>query len=225
MKRKQLFVVALVAVLSTLSFSAKALTESEAKAVRASVADVRLPELGARAASIVTQANATDREAVAVTAVKAIVAKHPATAPVVVGSISKAAPETSPAVAAAAAVLSPEQVTAIVKAAVAAAPKQADKIAAAVAKVQPKSALKIANTAMNVAPLFSAQIVAAVDSVVPGSKAQLPRVRQTADARAVVTNPFGGNVNTGNQQNLGKHDEANVQEGKDSDRDTYGIPK
>lgn len=133
---RKLRTVALVAVLLAFSASsALALTASQVKAIKQAVNAVPVPEMPAKAAALVKDAEAKDREAVAVTAVKAILLKHRAAAPVVVAAVIKVAPEVAAAVTLAAADLVPDQSRAIAKAAIAAAPSQL----AAVNKVMQRS--------------------------------------------------------------------------------------
>jgi len=140
MKRKHVFLAALVAALSFLAApSVTALPQTQVAAIQKALVMAPAAEIGAKAAELVRQAGKTDREEVALTAVREIVSKRPATVVAVVGSISKIAPEVSAAVAAEASKLAPNQALDIAKAAAANAPAQADSIAAAVAKVAPNS--------------------------------------------------------------------------------------
>lgn len=98
---------------------------------------VPVPEMPAKAAELVNLALKKDRQATALTAVRAIVEKHRAAAPLVVSAISKVAPDLAPAVAAAGAEIAPEQAPTIASAAVAAAPAQAVSIQDVVGKAAP----------------------------------------------------------------------------------------
>ena len=114
---RKLRTVALIAGLLAFSASsALALTASQVKAIKQAVNAVPVPEMPAKAAALVKDAEAKDREAVAVTAVKAILLKHRAAAPVVVAAVIKVAPEVAAAVTIAAADLVPNQSRAIAKA-------------------------------------------------------------------------------------------------------------
>jgi hypothetical protein len=93
---------------------------------------------------LVKAAEKKDRQAVAITAVRAIVVKHKAAAPLVISAISKVAPELAPVVAAAGAEIATEQAATIANAAAVAAPQQAPEVTVAVAKVAPAQSASIA---------------------------------------------------------------------------------
>ncbi|MDX1950721.1 MAG: hypothetical protein SFY81_00975 [Verrucomicrobiota bacterium] len=133
MKKNKLVTGALLGALLTFATtSAHALTTAQAKAVRKAVTSVSVKEMPAKAAELVLNADKKDREAVAVTAVKTIVFKHRAAAPVVVTAISKAAPDLASVVAAAATEVAESQAVAIATAAIAAAPAQQQSVQTAV---------------------------------------------------------------------------------------------
>jgi len=122
----------LVALSMFVGTSANALTTSQVKAVRKAVTSVPVPEMGAKAVELILQAEKQDREMVAVTAVRAIVFRYKASAPVVVAAVSKAAPDVAAAVAAAASELSRSDASQIAAAASLAAPGKASDISYAV---------------------------------------------------------------------------------------------
>jgi hypothetical protein len=158
MKRYKLTTLAalLTAVLAVTS--SQALTSNQIQEVKTAVLSVPVPEMPAKAAALVRNAQKKDRQAVAITAVRAIVAKHKAAAPLVISAIAKVAPDLAPVVAAAGAEIATEQATMIANAAAVAAPKQAMEVGAAVAKV---------------APTQSSSVVAAVSrSMTRGSASQ-----------------------------------------------------
>ena len=129
MTMKKLTTLAAVLIaLATFVTSSHALTASQAQQVKNTVLSVPVPEMPAKAAEVVTQSEKKDRQAVAVTAVRAIVMKHRAAAPVVIAAVSKAAPDLAPVVAVAAAEIATEQTAYIMRAASLAAPEQASKI-------------------------------------------------------------------------------------------------
>ncbi len=178
MKRNQVILAVLLAALSFVAApSASALSHSQVLAIKKVVADVPPAEIAAKAATLVTQASNLDRKDVALTAVREIASKRPATIVAVVAAIAKAAPEVSVAVAAEAAKLASDQAVAIAKAAACSAPAQADQIAAAVAKVAPTSAVKVTRTVASVVPDQTPKIVETVVASVPQAKADI-----TADA-------------------------------------------
>jgi hypothetical protein len=101
-------------------------------------------ELAPTAVQLVSKALATDKVEMAVTAIRAVVAKNPSAVVTVVAAISAAAPETSPAVAAVAAKLLADQAEAIAVAAAKSAPAFAEKIVQAVSAEVPAVAAKLA---------------------------------------------------------------------------------
>lgn len=84
----------IIALAATMAVPAAfAVTDAQLKAVKKSVSSVPVPELAAKAAEVVTQAQKEDRAAVAETAVRAAIYKSRPSAPLVVAAVSKAAPE------------------------------------------------------------------------------------------------------------------------------------
>lgn len=100
-----------------------AVTNAQLKAAKKTVHSVPVPELPAKAAELVTQAAKEDREAIAVTVVRAAIARSRSSAPLVVAAISKAAPEVAAPVARVAAEMETAQSGAIASAAIGAAPQ------------------------------------------------------------------------------------------------------
>src|ERR1044072_4365390 len=78
--------------------SAFAITAAQAKAVKKAVTSVPVAEMPAKAAQLVTDASKEDREAVAVTAVRAGIYKSRSSARLLVSAVVKAAPEVAGAV-------------------------------------------------------------------------------------------------------------------------------
>jgi len=115
--------------------SSQALTSIQVQEVKKAVLGVPVPEMPAKAADLVTKAEKKDRQAVAVTAVKAVVMKYRATAPVVIAAVSKAAPDLASVVAVAAAEIATEQATLIARAATVSAPTHAREISSAMSGV------------------------------------------------------------------------------------------
>ncbi len=180
MKHIQIKLVA-VGLLAVIAFSApavQALTETDIANVKKAVANVPAPELAAKASDLVGKALAADREAVATTAVRAIVTKNAAVAASVVASIAATAPEVAPAAAATAAEIAPDQAEKIAKAAALAAPSAASKIAAAVAKTNARHAARIARAVMSALPKSAGKIADAVIAAVPSAKAQVESFSQ-----------------------------------------------
>ena len=144
MKRNKLttLVASLIGV-ATLTVTSSALTTIQIKNIRSEVLSVPLPEMPAKAAELVSIAQKKDRQATALTAIRAIVAKHRAAAPLVVSAISRVAPELAPAVAAASVELAPEQAAPVATAAIAAAPAQSVSIRDVVVKAAPSQAANV----------------------------------------------------------------------------------
>lgn len=135
MKKKQLVTTAALLVAFTLAApSAFAITATQAKAVKKAVTSVPVAEMPAKAAEIVSQASKEDREAVALTAVRAAIYKSRASAPLVVSAIAKVAPEFAAAVSMAAAEMEAGQASYIVQAASQAVPESKSEIQASVSR-------------------------------------------------------------------------------------------
>ena len=124
--------------------SSYALTSIQIQEIKTAVLSVPVPEMPAKAAMLVKNAQKKDRQAVAITVVRAIVTKHKAAAPLVISAIAKVAPELAPAVAAAGAELASDQAPMIANAVVTAAPAQAALVSAAMAKAVPQQATSVA---------------------------------------------------------------------------------
>jgi hypothetical protein len=141
MKIKKLMKTAVCVAAATLSVaSVQALTSIQVQEIRQTILSVPVPEMPAKAAEVVVNANKKDRQAVAVTAVRAVVSKHRAAVPLVISAVSRVAPEVAPAIAVAASELATDQAAAFAHAAAMAAPVQAHEISAAVAKAVPAKA-------------------------------------------------------------------------------------
>jgi hypothetical protein len=146
MKLKKLTTLAALFVALATVVSSNALTTIQIKNIQTEVLGVPVPEMPAKAAELVQAALKKDRQATALTAVRAVVAKHRAAAPLVVSAISKVDPELAPAIAAASAEIAPEQAPSIATAAVAAAPAQSVVIRDVVVKAAPSQVAAV-NTA------------------------------------------------------------------------------
>jgi len=148
MKRIKLTTTAalLVAIAAFTVSSAKALTLAQVQGVKNTVLGVPVPEMPAKAAELVKAADKKDRQAVAVVAVRAIVAKHRAAAPLVISAVAKAAPDLAAFVAVAAAEVVHEQAPMIARAAVASSPSLASEIKQAVSVAVPAQAALVASS-------------------------------------------------------------------------------
>jgi hypothetical protein len=199
MKRNQVTLAILLAALSFVAApSASAISVSQVQAIRKVVADVPPTEIAARAADLVSQAPKADRKDIALTAIREVVNKRPATVVAVVVAISKAAPEVSAVVAAEAARLATDQAAAIAKAAASGAPAQAEQIAVAVAKAVPGSATQVTRSVAMVVPDQVASISEAVVKSVPTAANEIttdPTI-QRLSRRSSFTPSEGGIITT-----------------------------
>jgi hypothetical protein len=154
MKRNKLTTMAALCVaLATFTVtSASALTSIQVQEIKHAVLAVPVPEMPAKAAELVAKAEHKDRQAVAVTAVRAVVQKHRSAAPLVISAVSKAAPDLAPAIAVAASELDNNQAGQIARAAALSAPTQAAEVIAAVSKAVPSQATSVTE---NVNPVLS----------------------------------------------------------------------
>jgi hypothetical protein len=134
------------------------------------LSSVPAAELPAKAAELVRDAKARQRETVTIEVVKAAVAKNPGAAPAIVGTIAKAAPDMAAVAAATAAAEQPAQASAIAKAAAAAAPSKAGKIVAAVCRVVPNEYRNIAVAVAEVVPTSAKDILKGVEVARPDLK-------------------------------------------------------
>lgn len=159
MKIKKLMTACGVAVATLSVTSSLALTSIQVQEIKKIVLGVPVPEMPAKAAELVSNAAKKDRPAVAVTAVRAVVQKHRAAAPLVISAVSRVAPEVAPAVAVAASELANDQATAIARAAAVAAPAQASEISTAVAAAVPAQAKSVTATLTPIATRGSAATV------------------------------------------------------------------
>ncbi|HUS33789.1 MAG TPA: hypothetical protein VM680_00410 [Verrucomicrobiae bacterium] len=113
---------AFIVALTMAAPSAFAITAAQAKAVKKAVTSVPVAEMPATAAELVKNSSNEDREAVAVTAVRAGIYKSRSSARLMVAAVSKAAPEVAGAVTRAASEMEAGQAGMIASAAISAAP-------------------------------------------------------------------------------------------------------
>jgi hypothetical protein len=176
MKLKKLTTLAALFVALATVVSSNALTTIQIKNIQTEVLGVPVPEMPAKAADLVKAALKKDRQATALTAVRAVVAKHRAAAPLVVSAISKVDPNLAPAVAAASAEIAPEHAASIATAAIAVAPAQSVVIHEQVVKAAPTQ-------------------TAAINTATRGSASPGPSGGGTV---TVLTTPIGGGTFPGN---------------------------
>ena len=162
--------------------------EVSSKAIVKSLSGVRAPELPAKAASLVSKADAKDQEATTIAVVKAAIAANPASASAVVGAIAQAAPKMASIAAATALSLQPKQAAAIAKAAAGAAPTEAEKIVAAMSKEAPALSSLISQA-------VSSTVAAKAKPVAGPAFQSAPRV---GPPFVVRTGPGAGEINRTN---------------------------
>jgi len=109
-------------------------------------------EMPAKAAELVKQAPAKDREVVTSAVVNNAAAIKPMTLPAVVGAIAKSTPDMAATAAAVAAAAQPKLALEIARAAATAAPTQAKAVVASVCKVLPKEYHSVAVAVAQIAP-------------------------------------------------------------------------
>ena len=166
MKRnKSVTFIGILALVSTMVVSpALGLTKSEKLALKNEIAGVPSIELAGKAATLVASARDADKEATALTLVRAAIMKNSAVAQSIVSAVVAVLPKSAAIIAATAAYLVPEHTLTIAKAAAKAAPKEAGRIAAVLTRLTPQKADKIALAILSVAPQSKSQVVAAVTS-------------------------------------------------------------
>jgi len=142
---------------------------------KATLAVVPAAELPAKAANLVQQAKARERQGITVNVVKAAVAVNPAAAPAIVGAIARAVPDMAAVAAGTAAAEQPKQASAIAKAAAAAAPAKVSAIVIAVCRAVPNEYQAIAVAAAQAVPGAGKQIVEAVAEALPSLKGPIEK--------------------------------------------------
>jgi hypothetical protein len=126
--KKLVTTAALLVALTLAAPSAFAITAAQAKAIKKAVTSVPVTEMPAKAAQLVTDASKEDREAVAVTAVRAGIYKSRTSARLMVSAVVKAAPEVAGAVTLAASEMEAGQAGYIASAAISSAPSAKNQI-------------------------------------------------------------------------------------------------
>jgi hypothetical protein len=163
---------------------ASAAEKTSPKAIAKQLKSVTAAELPAKAAQLISSADAKEKEATTVAVVKSAVGISPASAPAIVGAIAAANPDMAALAAKTAAALQPKQAVAIARAAAAAAPAKASQIVEAVGREIPSAYRDVAVAVINVAPKSKTEIMAAA---VPTATA--PAVEAVP---ASPTSPFRG---------------------------------
>src|SRR3954470_21198522 len=123
-----------IAGLGVFTSTSLGLTPTQIKTIKDSLSSGPVPELPAKAAELVKNADKKDRDEIAALSVKTILENHKGAASIVVSSISKAVPDVSPTVAKTAANQVPESRESIERAAHAAAPQHSAAISVSLGK-------------------------------------------------------------------------------------------
>jgi len=162
--------------------SGVAVAGDKSPTVKEVLGNVPTAEVPAKAADLVSEAKAENRNAVAAEVVTTAIKSKPAATLAVVGAVCRKSPETAPIVAATAVKLQPKQARQIAQAAAAAAPSKATEIVKAVANVLPRSShSEVALAVSQVAPQSANALLASIPE-------SAPRVAPEPDAPVVANN-------------------------------------
>jgi len=140
------------------------------------LAQVAPPELPAKAAGLIKETKASERERVTLDVTKIAVELNPAAATAIVTAIVRAAPEMAGPAAAVAAAEQPKQAAAIARAAAIAAPVRAGKIVMAVCRAAPRAYREIAVAVAKAVPGSDKELLNAVAIALPELKLSLDSV-------------------------------------------------
>jgi hypothetical protein len=161
----------------------------DATALKETLGKVPAPEVPAKAADLVSQADANGRDAYAADVVRASLKRNPTMATAIVGSISRKSPETAPTVAATAAGIQPKQVKLIAQAAAAAAPAKAGEIVKAVCKVVPSAYREVALAVAQVAPKAAKEILVGLSEALPALKGPIDQAISSYNGQSLLVAP------------------------------------
>lgn len=153
--------------------------ESISPTLKSALSEVSPPELPAKAAALVKDAKASEREAITAEVVRTAVTLNPNSAPAVVSAVARAVPKMAPQAAATAVSLQPTQAATIAKAAAAAAPSNVEKTVTAICRVSPKSCKVVAVAAAQAVPGSDKKVLRAVAAAIPELK---PGIEQGLEA-------------------------------------------
>lgn len=184
---------ALIAGIFTLSAaSVNALTEAQTAMVKKAFDNIPAAELSAKAAQMVAQTAARDKEEVAVTITQTILKKHPAVAVSLVSAISKVAPEVASTVAATAAKIVNAYAEAIAVAAAKAAPQFSEEIAQAVITAAPKNSSAVLTKVRASTRMANKAVAAASAPVIRGGPIRGPQFTPIVPPSPVAAPPVEG---------------------------------
>ncbi len=161
------FALALVFGLAANSFAADT---APAINYKEALSSVKVLEMPAKAAELVKQTAAKDRETITATVVKNAADLKPTALPTVVGAIAKSNPEMAATAAGVAVAAQPKLCVDIAKAAAASAPARASEIVTAICKVLPKEYHAVAVAVAKIVPDSAKSILAAVGAAIPNLK-------------------------------------------------------
>jgi hypothetical protein len=150
------------------------------------LAQVKVPELPATCANLVSAAIAEECEAVTVDVVSAGASINAAALSSVVGAIAKARPEMSALAAATAVTHEPSLTSQIVRAAVGSAPNKAGAIVYAVCTSNPGSYRTVAAIAEQLAPAQKQQILSSVSAALPEQRSFITQAQANGSAERSV---------------------------------------
>ena len=173
MKTTSILLALAVGLTAVIGINASAKDTTKNSQLTKALKSVPVASLPAKAAELVKQAKAEERQTTTIGVVKAVVESNPTLTVEVVAAIAKAAPDMASLAASTAAILEPKQAAMIVKAAVEAAPSQVGDIVQAVCRATPSEYRTVAVAASEAAPTSSKEIVAAVSSAIPSMKSSI----------------------------------------------------
>ena len=133
-------------------------------------------ELPAKAAALISQADAKNLQQTTIDVVKAAVGLNPAAVAEVVASIARTSPDMAATAAGTAVGLVPNQAATIARAAAAAAPAQAGKIVAAICRVAPNDYKDVADAVAEVVPGAGKDILNGLSIAMPQLKDLIAQV-------------------------------------------------
>jgi hypothetical protein len=166
MKAKIAYLISSAALIAGLAVSPAALASITSDVAKTLAGSTPL-ELPAKAANLVAQASAADKENVTVAVVKAAIGINPSAAVAIVSTVARENRTVAPIAAVTAATLQRNRIDQIAKAAAAAAPSEAAKIVTALIREFPQGYGVIAIAAAEGAPTAAREILAVVADFVP----------------------------------------------------------
>jgi hypothetical protein len=172
MKMKIVNAIGRMALLAGLVVSPVLLASNSAD-VEKTLAGSSISELPSNAANLVASAAPTEKDSVAVAAVRASVGLNPSAVVSIVSAVVAKNPASAVSVAVTAAQLQPKRIGLIAKAAATAAPSQAGRIVKALLKQSPQDYGVVAHGASLGAPSASREILAAVADSIPALQAPI----------------------------------------------------